>query len=189
MSSGEEIVARALLVTPPVPQILALFKESEIKISSDIAERFKSIKYEKCLALLAHLKGPSMIEPPGGMKFIEGHLSWLADNQQKGISKVPSVTIHATAAFSEQHWHSDRQESGRLLLDAAESWLGSGVSEFQVHGWRYAKPVRVEPERCMVITRMPPLVVAGDAFGGPRVEGAALSGWKAAATLTELLPW
>jgi predicted NAD/FAD-dependent oxidoreductase len=188
MSTGDEIVARALLLTPPVPQLLALFRESEIKISSGNASRLESIRYEKCLAVLAHLKGPSSIDPPGGMKFSKGQISWLADNQQKGISKVPAVTIHGAAAFSEHHWHADRQESGKLLLEAAESWLGSGVSEFQVHGWRYAKPVRVEPERCLVINRMPPLVLAGDAFGGPRVEGAALSGWTAAATLSELLP-
>ena len=188
-STGDELLARAVLLTPPVPQILALIKESDIKISSHIAERLENIKYEKCLAVLAHLRGPSSINPPGGMKFSEGHISWLADNQQKGISKVPAVTIHGAAAFSEHHWHSDRQESGTLLLKAAESWLGSGVSEFQVHGWRYAKPVRVEPERCMVINRMPPLVLAGDAFGGPRVEGAALSGWTAAAALSELLPY
>ena len=181
MISGEEISARALLLT------LALLKESEIKITADIAERLNSISYEKCLAVLAHLIGPTAIEHPGGMKFMEGPISWLADNQQKGLSKVPAVTIHGAAAFSEQHWHSDRRESGRLLLEAAETWLGAGVNEFEVHRWRYAKPVHIDPERCLVINRMPPLLVAGDAFGGPRVEGAAMSGWAAANVLSKLL--
>jgi predicted NAD/FAD-dependent oxidoreductase len=187
MSSGDHLSASALLLTPPVPQIRALFQKSEIDISQDIAERLGSIEYEKCLAVLAQLNGPSAIDSPGGMKFVEGPISWLADNKQKGISKVPAVTIHAAAAFSQQHWQADRQESGELLLEAAESWLGSGVSEFQVHGWRYAKPVLAEPERCLVINSTPPLVLAGDAFGGPRVEGAAMSGWSAAATLSALL--
>lgn len=187
MSSGDHLSASALLLTPPVPQMLDLFQNSDIEISSDSAERLRNIEYEKCLAVLAQLDGPSAIDSPGGMKFSEGPVSWLADNQQKGISKVPAVTIHGAAAFSGQHWQSDRQEAGRLLLEAAESWLGSGVTEFQVHGWRYAKPVRVEPERCLVIKRMPPLVLAGDAFGGPRVEGAAMSGWSAAATISQLL--
>ena len=77
------------------------------------------------------------------MMFMEGPISWLADNQQKGISKVPAVTIHGAAVFSEQHWDSDRKESGSLLLEAAQPWLGAGVSEFEVHAWRYAKPLAI----------------------------------------------
>lgn len=188
MSSGDEISARALMLTPPVPQILAILKDSDVVISPDSAKRLESIKYEKCLAVLAHLDGPSAIDPPGGLNFPEGPISWLADNQLKGISNIPAVTIHGAADFSEQHFHSDRLESGGLLLEAAQSWLGSKVTKFQVHGWRYAKPIHVEPERCLVISRKPPLVVAGDAFGGPRVEGAAMSGWEAAEILPQLLP-
>jgi hypothetical protein len=54
------------------------------------------------------------------------------------------------------------------------------VDAFQVHGWRYAKPLRVEAGGCVVLSQAPPLLLAGDAFAAPRVEGAALSGWCAA---------
>ena len=116
-----------------------------------------------------------------------GDISWLADNHLKGISQVPAVTIHGAPRFSEEQWHADRQKSGRLLLEAAESWLGTNVREFHVHGWRYAKPVRIDPDRFVIISRRPPLVLAGDAFGGPKVEGAAMSGWKAAEALERML--
>jgi predicted NAD/FAD-dependent oxidoreductase len=53
------------------------------------------------------------------------------------------------------------------------------VTEFQVHGWRFSKPLRVEEHPCCVLSASPPLVLAGDAFAGPRVEGAVLSGWAA----------
>jgi hypothetical protein len=98
----------------------------------------------------------------------------------KGISAEPAVTIHATHAFSLQHWDRDRQESGRALLDAATPWLGAAITTFQVHGWRYSKPMRVDAAPCVLVCQSPPLVLAGDAFAGPRVEGAALSGWAAA---------
>ena len=48
-----------------------------------------------------------------------GPIAWIADNQLKGISAEPAVTIHATHAFSPEHWDRDRQESGRALLAAA----------------------------------------------------------------------
>ncbi len=66
------------------------------------------------------------------------------------------------------------------MLDAAKEWLGADVKIFQVQGWRYSKPIRVDERRCAIVSKTPPLVLAGDAFAGPRVEGAALSGWAAA---------
>lgn len=56
-----------------------------------------------------------------------GPIAWLADNQMKGISVTPAVTIHATHAFSVEHWNRDRHESGRRLLDEAQEWLGADV--------------------------------------------------------------
>jgi hypothetical protein len=76
-------------------------------------------------------------------------------------------------------------EIGRQLLQAAAAWLDSDVPEFQDHGWRYSKPIHVEQTTCQVLNEAPWLVMAGDAFGGPRVEGAALSGWSAAAVLKQ----
>ena len=52
---------------------------------------------------------------------------------------------------------------------------------------RYSRPLHVHREPCMVLRESPPLIVAGDAFGGARVEGAPLSDRSAAKQLCRRL--
>ena len=187
-STGDFFSAAAVLLTPPVPQSLALLAADEIELDPAMRTRLEGIHYERCLAVMAVLKGPSSIPPPGGLVPTSGPVSWIADNQLKGISAEPAVTIHANHEFSLAHWDEDRMESGRMLLDASQPWLGAEVLSYQVHGWRYSKPIQVDAHRCALLQASPPLVMAGDAFAGPRVEGAALSGFAAAETLLAHLP-
>ncbi len=185
LASGETVLARAALLTAPVPQSLALLESGGIELPSATRMRLESVEYERCLAVMAVLDGPARLPPPGGLALTDGPIAWIADNQRKGVSATPAVTLHATAAFSLEHWDRDRQDSARELLGAATAWLGANVLEFQVHGWRFSKPLRVEEYPCCVLSASPPLVLAGDAFAGPRVEGAVLSGWAAADALKE----
>jgi renalase len=177
---GEVFSARSVLLTPPVPQSLAILDAGGLALEPEARARLEQITYERCLAVLAVLSGPSCLAPPGGLAPVEGPIAWMADNQVKGVSAEPSLTIHATHAFSLEHWEDDRQESGRRLLAAAAPWLGTGIRAFQVHGWRYSRPIQADERPCLVLSKAPPLVLAGDGFAGPRVEGAALAGWAAA---------
>ncbi|MEO1065563.1 MAG: hypothetical protein AAFZ07_29455, partial [Actinomycetota bacterium] len=62
-----------------------------------------------------------------------------------------------------------------------EQRLGPAVVQsVQVKRWRYAGPVTPHPERSVDVGRGTPIVLCGDAFGGPKVEGAFLSGLDAA---------
>ena len=178
--TGAVYSAGTVVLTPPVPQSLAILKAGAVVLQPETRGRLEGIEYERCLAVMAVLVGPSRLRPPGGLAPGEGPIAWIADNQLKGISVEPAVTIHATHAFSLEHWERDRQESGRRLLDVANGWLGTEVRAFQVHGWLYSKPLQVDERPCAIVSQVPPLVLAGDAFAGPRVEGAALSGWAAA---------
>ena len=178
--SGELFSAAAVVLTPPVPQSLAMLDAGGFALQPDIRARLAGIEYEGCLAVMAVLAGPSRLPLPGGLAPADGPIAWIADNQLKGISTEPAVTIHATHSFSLEHWDCDREESGRYLLDAAAEWLGADIRTFQVHGWRYSKPMQVDEEPCVILIQSPLLVLAGDAFAGPLVEGAARSGCAAA---------
>jgi hypothetical protein len=173
---GEVFAAGAVVLTPPVPQSLAIMEAGGLSLGAETRRRLEGIAYERCIAVLAVLSGPSRLTPPGGLAPVGGPIAWIADNQLKGISVESSATIHADHAFSLERWEHDRQDSGRQLLSAAAPWLGVSAHTFQVHGWRYSKPMQTDARPCLVVSQDPPLVLAGDGFAGPRVEGAALSG-------------
>ena len=183
IEDGETLYASSLLITAPVPQAVDLLDAGETLLAQWQRQRMRKVTYEKCLALMAVLKDPSAIPAPGFLKPADGPLAWLGDNHQKGISEVPAVTIHATPEYSEANWERDRSAVSRELLQAAQPWLGSSVINFQLHGWRYSRPIHKVRETCWVISYDPFLVLAGDAFGGASVEGAALSGLAASDVL------
>lgn len=186
MSDGEVWSAKSLIITAPLPQALMLLEAGEVPLESEFKQQLSAIDYERCFAVMAVLDGPSRLPPLGGFTPAHEAISWIADNQLKGVSVAPAVTLHATHFFSVQHWDRDREETAKRLLLEAKDWIGAQVKSFRIHGWRFSRPMATHPESCAVVCSDPPLVLAGDAFCGPRVEGAVLSGWAAAEAVIQL---
>ena len=187
-ADGNEYAATALLLTPPVPQSLELLSQGKVMLDERVEARLARLTYEKCFAVMAALDEAPALREPGWFAPSTGSISWIADNQAKGISDLPAVTIHATAAFSEARWMMDREEAADLLIKEASEWLTSRVIDRQIHRWRYSKPIQTADVPAMQLSETPRLIIAGDAFGGPRVEGAALSGMAAADMLLQGTP-
>jgi renalase len=191
LDNGDTVSAKALLISSPVPQTIDLLASGNIPVPADKQARLDRIDYEACIAVMAVLDGLTSIPAPGATAFDDGPIGWISDNMQKGVSKIPAVTIHGSGAFSAEHFDGDKMQAGQILINAATPYLGDAkVTEYQVHGWRYSKPSVVDPEACMLLsesTNLPPLALAGDAFAGPRFEGAVLSGWAAAKSLIAAL--
>ena len=187
--SGEAVTSKALLLTPPVPQSLQLLSAGSIALPDPIRAELEQVAYAPCLALLVQLSGPSAIPEPGGLWFPGEPISWIADNQRKGISRGAgaSLTIHAGPKYSLKNWSTPEAEVTKVMLEAAAPWIGSVPLSTQLHRWRYSIPTRLHPKRFVSLEEPAPLVLAGDAFGGPRIEGAALSGLAAAVRLGEML--
>ncbi len=183
LDGGAEVSGRSVILTPPVPQSLDILEAGGVALQNETVEGLRAITYEACIAVMAVLAGSSRIPPPGVRRLDSGPISWIADNQQKGVSRIPAVTIHASETYSRNSLSKDIGLCGRELVDAAKQYIDAAVTDMQVHLWRYSKPMRVDERRCVVGRTSPPLIFAGDAFAGPRVEGAALSGWAAAETL------
>ncbi|MDB2360616.1 FAD-dependent oxidoreductase [Porticoccaceae bacterium] len=187
----EPIIARSVIITSPVPQTLDLLDKGNSQLTSGIIERLQKIQYESCIAVMAVLDAPSSLEDPGALAIDEGPIAWISDNHKKGASPLPALTIHASGEFSQANFNRDRNEVGKELIELARPLFGSApVSDFQVHGWLYSKPTTTDDEASFLLSEsleMPTLVLAGDAFAGPRFEGAVLSGWSAAEQIKDVL--
>jgi len=187
LTDGTELKANGVVVTSPVPQTLAMFENGGVELSPKDADALAAIKYDPCLALMAVLDGPSGLDEPGAVDPDGGPIDWMADNQLKGISAVPAVTIHATAEFSASHLDATDDEIADLLFASAGLAANVIPGSLQIQRWRYARPSVEHPERFLVLDGVPPMVCAGDAFGGAKVEGAALSGVAAARAIESTL--
>ncbi len=179
--AGEELRSQALLLTAPVPQSLALMDAGNYVLPAPAREALDAITYDPCIAVMALLDSAPNVPEPGGVQIDSEPIRWLAENHRKGISPAFGLTIHGASGFSREHFEGDRDAAGQLLLEAAASYLGDAkVIRYQVHGWRYSQPVHSYADPCLIVPGASPLLFAGDAFAGPRVEGAALSGLSAA---------
>ncbi len=179
--AGERFSASALLLTAPAPQSAALLAACAEQLPPEILPTLLSIDFDPCFALLVTLQGASCIPAPGYLRIDKGSIEWIADNTRKGISTgTAALTIHASADFSRRYLESPHDEVATLMLEAARIWLGVNVAGWQLHLWRYSKPLS-EPRPPFLFTSKPaPLAIAGDAFAGSRIESAFLSGLSAA---------
>lgn len=180
---GESFLAKHLVITAPLPQALNLLDTTGLRYANGDTEALRAVRYERGLATMVILDGPSGLPHPGGTKVHDGVLTWIADNQQKGISpSVSAVTLHANHEFSDKHWDSRDDERGPLMIDAAKAFLNSNVVEYSCHRWGFTKPANPWPGTYYKNAGLQ-LTLAGDSFGGVRIEGAALSGIEAAAAV------
>ncbi len=182
--TGQAFSAPEIVLTAPLPQTLTLLNETGLNYAGDDMAALRAIHYEKGLALLAILDGPSGLPEPGAIKLEDSPLAWIADNQMKGISpdSVVAITIHATPAFAEKHWDSEDAVRTPMMIDTARHWLQANVIEVQCHRWAFTRPVNPWPQQYYRNLALQ-LTLAGDAFGGLRIENSALSGMEAAAQI------
>jgi hypothetical protein len=180
--------ARAVMLTPPVPQALDLIRQSAIRLNDEVHARLSAVAYEPCLALLCTYpaEGPLVLSAfvrPG-----EGPLALVVDNFAKGVSPTPgAITLHATGAFSQTHWETTEEEVSAALLAAVSDLLAPKVVSARLHRWRYSRAVRKHPALFEQVEQPGLLLFAGDGFAGCDIEGAMQSGLAAARALTESL--
>ncbi len=176
--------ADAVVLTCPLPQSWTLLVESGVELPPELIRT----DYERTISLLAVLDAPSAVPAPGGVQ-ADPHddanpFAFVADHQAKGVSPVPALTCHTTVPWSAANWHRPLAELEADLRERARPFVGAAnVVTAQVKKWRFATPAAIWPETAYAVPGER-IVLAGDAFAGPKMEGAYVSGLAAAALLT-----
>ncbi len=176
---GNLFAAETVVLTTPVPQALALLEVGEVRLPLDQRAELERITYAPCLCGIFAIDGTNLLPDPGALQRPDQDFAWLADNQRKGISPDACViTVHASSQWSRAHYDWPEGEVLNALREELEQWVSPGthIYDAQFKRWRYALPVQTHPKRLVRADVASPLYFGGDAFGGPRVEGAALSG-------------
>ncbi len=185
-SRGRSWTARGLILTPPAPQTLELLHRSGLRPSIEVENMLAGVQYDPCLAVMARLDQGSGL-PEGHLAPNSEPVAWIADNQHKGASSVPAITIHSSASFAAEHLEADPDAWVDQLLEAAAPHLSGSVRDATGHRWRYSQPRQTFDVGAVAAVPGMPLVLAGELFAGARVEGAYLSGVASAELLETML--
>jgi predicted NAD/FAD-dependent oxidoreductase len=187
LDGGEKLAAASIVLTPPVPQTLALLATGSVALEPGPRSELEAIEYAPCLVLLGRVSEPVPLPDPGVLRFPGGDVEWIADNGRKGLSEtVDTLTIHCGAEFSGTYYDHEDSRVFELINERLAAIFGRTVAwepEWQVKRWRFSRPLAPLQTGCWTAGLPEGIVIAGDAFAGARVEGAALSGLAAAETL------
>jgi predicted NAD/FAD-dependent oxidoreductase len=179
------VEAKALVLTAPAPQAIALLGPCGSVASSATLERLAAVLYAPSLTVLA--RPVAGAQPHGSISRDEVpgdpavDLARIHRNDLTGASSVVALTLQATPSFSAAHLDGDRGAAAAVLAAQASRAIGIPLEVVHVHGWRYAQVVRgiasVDATPALHDdTRGAPLVLAGDLFdpvisGSPTAPG------------------
>ena len=148
-----------------------------------LAYPIAKIQMQPCWAGMVSFEQP-VTQNWAGAFIHDSILTWAARNSTKPDRPADAehIVLHAGHQWTSTNWERDGEAVAQDLLDAF--WQASGISKqrpvhLQAHRWKFAIPVDPPETRCFFDSASG-IAVCGDWAGGPRVEGAFLSGMAAA---------
>lgn len=161
-----------VVVAVPAPQAVALLSGAPA-----LAARAAEVRMEPCQAVMARFGIRVPLEVDAA--FVQGApLSWIArDGSKPGRPEGERWVLHGSPEFSREHLEDPPESVASALVKAFCEATGLDVRpvEAVAHRWRYALPAPPLEETALFDAVLG-LGACGDWCGGPRVEGAFLSG-------------
>jgi predicted NAD/FAD-dependent oxidoreductase len=183
--------SRALILTAPLPQSLDLLGD---RCAGAQLEDLRGVIYSPCLAGAFVLDQPTPLVAPGILRAPSPKLAGIYDQSKKGVeTSSPVVVVHGAPELSRELWGASEASVLSALWRearlAAPGALPETYAQSWLQKWRYCEPLRILDrlyEKIDPPLGSPPVLLAGDAFGGSRVEGAFESGRAAGRALLPL---
>ena len=163
-----------VLVSAPAPQAAEL-----LQAVPDLAARAAGAAMQPCWAVMAAWDEGLPLDFDGAFVH-DSPLAWVARNSSKpGRERHPDAwVLHASSEWTQAQLEVSGERVTEELLEAFS--IAAGIDArlptfVTAHRWRYALPARPLPSRCL-FDADEQLGACGDWCGGPRIEGAFLSG-------------
>ena len=167
-----------LVVSTPAEQTAELLENFP-----ELARPISQIQMQPCWAVMASFESPLSNDWVGAFVH-DSIVTWAARNSTKPQrpNDAEHLLLHADYQWTAEHWEDDPEFVAQRVLDAF--WESSGLEKqipihLQPHRWKFAIPIDPPESRCYSDSASK-IVACGDWAGGPRVEGAFLSGMAAA---------
>jgi len=178
IKDADPVYAESAILTAPAGQTHELIKDYPFPPHS--MNLVDTIEYSPCLTVIAECKTSA---PDWKGIHVKGEdISWIGDDSSKR-EKPPKdrrmFIIHATPEYSRENFDDPEKAHAQLIKKAKKITAGAvdHVKESTIQRWRYALTSRrIDTMDFLSISNDPPILLAGDAFLGPRMESAWLSG-------------
>ncbi|NMO14975.1 NAD(P)-binding protein [Pyxidicoccus fallax] len=161
-----------VVVAVPAPQAVPLLAGAP-----ELAARAATVRMEPCQSVMARFAEPVPLELDGA--FVHGSpLSWIArDASKPGRAAGERWVLHGSPEASREYLERAPEDVTARWVEAFAEAIGRDIRpvETVAHRWRYALPSPALEESTLFDAALG-IGACGDWCGGPRVEGAFLSG-------------
>ncbi len=173
-----------IVVTVPAPQSRHILRNIP-----ELAEALANVETAPCWCVMLMLEHTLPVAWNGAFVNV-GPIRWMARNSTKpGRDSSESIVIHASPEWSIENLERDASSISDEIFAEFQKVIGLVVEvphSIQSHRWRYSIPTKSYPNRCAV-NHDRTVFASGDWAGGPKVEGAFLSGAAAAGRILSTL--
>ena len=174
--SGVRYTAKKVYLTCPLPQTVALLKNSRISFPAEL----ENIEYASALVGLFRVHSESSrIVNFSYQQDYSGNIFSISNQLAKGVSQNLAFTVVMQPSWSKDHFEKDdaktEQAIAQIFTQALRD-IGAGESftivSSQLKKWRYSHPLTIAQTPFQILPTDSKICLLGDAFGGGNIHGA-----------------